>query len=59
MLVQYVAYAFCTLCAIGAVAGFTAVGWQICVKGAEMVQRTNVAAYTPNARAIPHNQRGN
>jgi hypothetical protein len=59
MLVQVVAYAFCTLCAIGAVAGFAAVAWHGLCSAAQMVQRTNVAAYTPNARAIPHNQRGN
>jgi hypothetical protein len=58
MLVQYVAYAFCTLCAIGAVAGFAACAWYGLCSAAKMVQRTNVAVYTPNAVAIPHNQRG-
>ncbi len=55
---QIVVYAFCTLCAIGAIAGFVAVAWQLLIAATQMVQRTNVAAYVPNARAIPHNARG-
>jgi hypothetical protein len=59
MLLQIVAYAFCIACAFGALWGFAAVAWYGLCHAAQMVQRTNVAAYTPNAVAIPHNQRGN
>lgn len=56
-MLQIVAYAFCTACAIGALAGFAAVAWHYCCSAVQMVQRTNVAQYVPNAPLPAHNGR--
>jgi hypothetical protein len=56
MFVQYVAYAFCIVCAFGALAGFGAAAHALlCIaakKLAGFVQRTNTAEYVPN-RPLP------
>lgn len=67
-MLQVVGYAICTACAIGAGAGFVAVGWQLgknlfalrlqIVRVARPVQVAAVSAgYVPNAPATPHNLR--
>lgn len=57
MLMQVVVYTICTVCAVGAVAGFVAVAWQLAQLAAQRVQETNVAGYVPNTPLAAHNVR--
>lgn len=57
VMVQFVGYTVSAICFAGAACGFVAVAWQGLCYVAQMVQRTNVAAYTPNAPLTPHNAR--
>jgi hypothetical protein len=59
VMLQVVGYTICTLCAIGAVAGFVAVAWQLGQIAAQRVQETNVAAYVPNTPLPAHGVRKN